>query len=69
MSDEIRFKTREEGYSKEISVYIVTGVNMEGHKEVLRFYIDESETSRYWFTVFNGIKNKRFKKDFNFSKW
>ena len=37
-------------------------VNMEGHKEVLRFYIDESETSRYWLTVFNDMKNRGLKR-------
>ena len=44
--DGIRFKTREDGYSKEVSVYIVLGINLEGRKEVIGFYIGESETSK-----------------------
>ena len=44
--DVIRFKTREDGYSKEVSVYMVLGINLEGQKEVIGFYIRESETSK-----------------------
>ena len=56
--DGIRFKTREEGYSKEVSVYIVMGINMNGMKEVLGYYIGESETSKYWLTIFNDLKSR-----------
>jgi transposase-like protein len=34
--DGIRFKIREEGFSKEVSVYIPLGINLEGKKEVFR---------------------------------
>lgn len=51
----IRFKTREDGYSKEVSVYIVLGINLEGQKEVIGFYICESKTSKMWL---NEIKTK-----------
>ena len=56
--DGIRFKTREEGYSKEVSVYVVMGIKMDGIKEVLGYYIGESETSKYWLTVLNDLKNR-----------
>ena len=60
--DGIRFKTRQEGYAKEVCVYIVLGINMEGHKEVLGYYIDESESARYWLTVLNDLKERGCKR-------
>ena len=54
--DGIRFKTREDGYSKEVSVYIVLGINLEGRKEVIGFYIGEYETSKMLLNVLNNIK-------------
>lgn len=45
--DGIRFKTRQEGYANEVSVYVVLGINTDGHKEVIGYYINESENARY----------------------
>ena len=56
--DGIRFKTREDGYSKEVSVYIVLGINLEGRKEVIGFYIGEYETSKMLLNVLNNIKTR-----------
>lgn len=56
--DGIRFKTREDGQSKEVSVYIVLGINLDGIKEVVGFYIGESETSKYWLSVFTDMKSR-----------
>ena len=60
----IRFKTREDGYSKEVSVYIVLGINLEGRKEVIGFYIGESETSKMLLNVLNDIKTMGCEKIF-----
>lgn len=56
--DGIRFSTREDGTAKEVTVYIVLGINTFGIKEVIGFYIGESETSKYWLTVFTDMKNR-----------
>jgi len=60
--DGIRFKIREEGSSKEVSVYIPLGITMEGKKEVLGFWIGESETSKYWLSVLDDMKSRGLKK-------
>ena len=52
----IRLKTREDGYSEQLSVYIVLGINLEGRKEVIGFYIGEYETSKMLLNVLNNIK-------------
>lgn len=54
--DGIRFKVREESVSKDVSVYVVMGVNLHGQKDVLGYWIGESETSKYWLSVLNDIK-------------
>lgn len=56
--DGIRFKIREEGVSKEVSVYIPLGIDLEGKKDVLGFWIGESETSKYWLSVLDDIKQR-----------
>ena len=56
--DGIRFKIREEGVSKEVSVYIPLGIDLEGKKDVLGFWIGESETSKYWLSVFDDMKQR-----------
>ncbi|MGL4948144.1 MAG: IS256 family transposase, partial [Mycoplasma sp.] len=56
--DGIRFKVREETWYTEKSVYIVIGVNLDGKKDVLGFWISESESSKYWLSIFNDIKTR-----------
>ena len=56
--DGIRFKTRQDGYANEVSVYVVLGVNTDGLKEVIGYYINESENARYWLTVLNDLKER-----------
>ena len=59
--DGIRFKIREEGVSKEVSVYIPLGIDLEGKKDVLGYWIGESETSKYWLSVFDDMKQRGLK--------
>ncbi len=56
--DGIRFKVKEEGRMVEKSVYIVIGVNMDGLKDVLGFWIGGSESAKYWLSVFNDMKSR-----------
>ena len=59
--DGIRFKTRQDGYANEVTVYVVLGVNADGLKEVIGYYINdinESENARYWLTVLNNLKER-----------
>ena len=56
--DAIRFKTREEAYSKEVLTYVLISIKINGIKEVLGYYIGKLETSKYWLIVLNHLKNR-----------
>ncbi len=51
-------KIRVDRVVKNIAVYIMLGVTLEGKKEVIGIWIGENETSKYWLTVLNDIKKR-----------
>lgn len=51
-------KIKIDGVVKNIAVYIMLGVSLEGKKEIIGFWIGENETSKYWLTVLNDIKKR-----------
>jgi putative transposase len=56
--DAMFFKAREDGAVKTKVVYNIMGVNMQGHKEILGFYVCESEGASFWLGVLNDLKNR-----------
>lgn len=56
--DGIRFKVKENNRIVEKSVYIVMGYDLDGFKDVLGFWIAESESSKQWLSVFNDLKTR-----------
>ena len=56
--DGIRFQVKEDNQFIEKSVYIAIGINTKGIKEVLGFWISESESPKYWMSVFNDWKSR-----------
>jgi len=56
--DAIHFHVRSEGHIVKKAVYIAIGINMEGVKEVLGMWVGENESSKFWLTVMNGLKNR-----------
>ena len=40
------------------AVYIILGVNLNGEKEVLGFYISEVESAKQWANILNNLKNR-----------
>ena len=60
--DGIRFKIKEESIFCDKSVYIIIGVNLEGYKEALGFWISESESAKQWLNIFNEIKTRGVEK-------
>ena len=56
--DAIHYKVKQEGHIVNKAVYIVIGVDMDGCKDVLGMYIGEHETSKFWLTVLNELKNR-----------
>ena len=54
--DAIHYKVREEWTVVKKAVYIAIGTDMAGMKEVLGLWIGETESSKYWLGVLNGLK-------------
>jgi len=56
--DAIHYKVREDGRIVSKAVYVALAINMEGIREVLGFYIGESESSKFWMQVFTDLSNR-----------
>ena len=56
--DAIVFNVRDNGVIKKQAAYIILGISEEGHKEVLTITIGETESSKYWLSVLNELKNR-----------
>ena len=56
--DAIHFHVRHEGRIIKKAVYIAIGLDMEGFRNVLGMWIGENESSKFWLTVLNDIKNR-----------
>ena len=56
--DAIHYKVKQEGHIVNKAVYMVIGIDLDGCKDVLGMYIGEHETSKFWLTVLNELKNR-----------
>ena len=59
--DAVHFSVKENGIVTKKAVYVVLGINSNGIKDVLGIYIGENESSKYWLTVLNDLKNRGVK--------
>lgn len=59
--DAIHFSVREDGVIRKLAAYVVLGINADGRKEVLTIAIGENESSKYWLSVLNSLKNRGIK--------
>ena len=59
--DATYFSVKENGVVVKKAVYIALGVTMEVEKEILGFYIGDSESAKYWMSVLNEFKNRGLK--------
>ena len=60
-TDGIGFKIRVDSVYKEKSVYLIIGVNIEGKKEILGFWITEFKSSKQWLMIFDELKTRGVK--------
>ncbi len=51
-------KIRVDRVVKNIAAYIMLGITLDGKKEILGIWIGENETSKYWLTLLNELKNR-----------
>lgn len=56
--DAIHYKVKQEGHIVNKAVYMVIGIDFDGCKDVLGMYIGEHETSKFWLTVLNELRNR-----------
>jgi len=56
--DAIVFNVRKEKVVQKVSVYVVMGVDTDGMKDVLTIEVGETESSKYWLSVLNSLKNR-----------
>ena len=59
--DAIHYSVRDNGIIRKLAAYIILGINKDGIKEVLSITIGENESSKYWLSVLNELKNRGVK--------
>ncbi len=59
--DATYFYVKDEGSVGKKAVYIILGINSEGYKDVLGFYVGESESAKYWLNILNELKSRGLK--------
>ena len=56
--DAIHYKVREDKQVVIKAAYVVIGINLDGEKEVLGIWIGANESSKFWLSVLNDLKNR-----------
>lgn len=59
--DAIHYSVRDNGVIHKLAAYVILGINQEGLREVLTIEVGENESSKYWLSVLNGMKNQGVK--------
>lgn len=59
--DAIHYLVRDNGVIRKLAAYVILDINPEGRKEVLTIEVGENESSKYWLSVLNGLKNRGVK--------
>lgn len=55
--DYIVVKVRQDRWVTNKAIYLALGVNMDGHKELLRLWISENEGATFWLSVLTELQN------------
>jgi len=56
--DAVFLKMRTEGHVRDVAVYTIIGINLDGLKECLGMWVCETESAKYWLSVLNELKNR-----------
>ncbi|MFI8714614.1 IS256 family transposase [Brevibacillus brevis] len=56
--DAIHFKVKQDGAIVNKAAYMVIGIDLDGHKDVLGIWIGENESAKFWLHVLNELRNR-----------
>jgi len=56
--DALFYKVRRDGMVRNTAVYAIIGVDLEGKKDCLGIWIQDTESAKFWLSVLNEIKNR-----------
>lgn len=59
--DAIHYSVRDNGVIRKLAAYVILGINLDGQKEVLTIQVGSNESSKYWLSVLNELKNRGVK--------
>ena len=56
--DAIHYKVKEDHQYITKAAYVVLGIGMDGRKDILGVWIGENESSKFWLSVMNDLRNR-----------
>ena len=56
--DALRVNSRQSGKNENKALYLALGINIDGKKEALGFYLSETEGAKFWMGVLSDLKNR-----------
>ena len=59
--DALRVKIRDEGSVRNKAVYLAVGIRLDGTKEILGLWIEQSEGAKFWLRVMNELRARGVK--------
>ena len=59
--DAIHYKVKENHQYITKAAYVVLGIQLDGHKDILGVWIGENESAKFWLSVMNDLKNRGIK--------
>ena len=59
--DALRVNSRQNGKNENKALYLALGINMDGMKEALGFYLSDTEGAKFWMSVLTDLKNRGVK--------
>jgi putative transposase len=59
--DAIHYKVRQDNAIVSKAAYMVIGIDLEGHKDVLGMWVGENESAKFWLGVLNDLKSRGVK--------
>ena len=59
--DAIHYSVRDNGVIVKKAAYVMLGITLTGHKEVLSLAVGENESSKFWLNALNELKNRGVK--------